>query len=139
MALCLDASAVVAALLPRPPSPAAAVLIREAIQAGERLVAPPLLYAETTAVLRRYVHTGAITHGEAVAALQDVFRLPISALHRAGVYLRALELARELGHARAYDVQYLAVAEIETCPVITLDRGLHQSARTLGIASRLIA
>jgi predicted nucleic acid-binding protein len=89
-------------------------------------------------VLRRYVHLGGVLRGGG-RALGSFLRLPISAVHGPEVYLRALDLARRLGHAKAYDVQYLAVAQIQDCAVVTVDRGLHESARTLGIASRLIA
>ena len=138
MAICLDASVVVAALLPRPPSPAASRFLKDRVDERERLVAPPLLLAETTSVLRRHVHLGAIQHGEAIAALQDILALPIEILGPPRLYLMSLELAQRLGHARAYDVQYLAVAEYQGCPVVTLDQGLYESARTLGIAARLL-
>ena len=139
MALCLDASVAVAAFMPDPSRREAQDFVAASISRGERLVAPPLLLAETTSVLRRYVHLGTLQHDEAVAALQDLLASPLHLNDRPHIYPRALELARRLGHGRAYDVQYLAVAEMESCPIVTLDRGLHESARTLGIASRLIA
>ena len=101
-------------------------------------MAPPLLFAETTSVLRRHVHRGAIEHGEAVGALRDLLAMGIAIIDEPDLYLRALELARRLGHGRAHDVQYLAVAQMETCPIVTLDRGLYESARALNIAARLI-
>ncbi len=99
---------------------------------------PPLLLAEVTSVLRRYVYLGEIEHQEAVNALQDLLAIPITIVHESDLYPRALELAHRLGHARAYDVQYLAVAELQGCPVVTLDRGLYESAQALGIAARLL-
>ena len=138
MPFCLDASAAIAAVLPHPASAAAADFLEDSLSRGERLVAPPLLYAETTSVLRRHVHIGAIQHHEAVIGLEDLLAIPITLVGDSTVYLRALDFARHLGHAKAYDVQYLAVASVQDCPVVTLDRGLHESAHTLGIASRLI-
>ena len=138
MAAALDASVVVAAFLPRERSEAAVEFLEERLQAGEQFVAPPLLYAETTSVLRRYVHRQRIRHDEAVIALQDLLAMPIRVVADSAVYLRALELAHRLGHARAYDVQYLAVAQMHDCPVVTLDRGLYESARALNIAAHLI-
>jgi predicted nucleic acid-binding protein len=139
MALCLDASVVVPALLPRPSSPVAAEFVRERASQGERFVAPPLVFAESTSVLRRYVHFGEIEHQEAVVALGDLVAMPITIVHDPEMYLRALELARRLGQPKAYDVQYLAVAELQDCPVVTLDRGLYESARSLGIAAHLLS
>ena len=139
MTFCVDTSAVIPLLLPLPSSEAVRPFWAGALEDAGPLLAPPLLFAETTSVLRRYVHLGGVLHEEAEAALGSFLRLPISVVHTPEVYLRALDLARRLGHAKAYDVQYLAVAQIQDCLVVTVDRGLHESARTLGIASRLIA
>ena len=138
MPLCLDASAAIAAILPRPERSRVKQIILDALSRGERLVAPPLLYAETTSVLRRHVHIGAIQHQEAVDALRGLLAMPIFVVDGPKVYLRALELARRLGQPRAYDVQYLAVAQLEGCTVLTLDRGLGHGAQTLGIDARLL-
>ena len=139
MTFCVDTSAVIPLLLPLPSSEAVRPFWADALQDADPLLAPPLLFAETTSVLRRYVHLGGVLHEEAEAPLGSSLRLPISAVHGPEVYRRALDLARRLGHAKAYDVQYLAVAQIQDCPAVTVDRGLHESAHTLGIASRLIA
>ncbi len=138
MAWCLDASVAVAAIVASPQRPAARRFLLETLADDDPLVAPPLLLAETTAVLRRFVHTQAILHQDALAALSDLLDMPIRVVQRPAVYLNALELAQKLGQGRAYDVQYLAVAQMEDCPVVTLDRGLYESARTLGIATRLL-
>ena len=139
MTFCVDASAVIPLLLPLPTSPNVRQFWVDALDSDAHLVAPPLVFAETTSVIRRYVYLGTLLHEEAAAALRYLLRLPISAVHSPDVYLRALDLARRLGHAKAYDVQYLAVAQIQECPIVTVDRGLHEAARTLGVATRLVA
>ena len=139
MTLCIDASAVLSWLVPQQSSPAVSRFWVDTLEGGDRLVAPPLVFAETTSVLRRYVHRGVILHEEAVAALRELLELPLSSVHDRGIYLRALEFAHRLGEPKAYDVQYLAVAELQDCPVVTLDRGLYKSARALGIAAHLLA
>ena len=135
MALCLDASAAVAILLPHPDRQRVRDALLENAPEGSEIVAPPLLFAEVTSVLRRHVYRQAITQDEAVIALRDLFSLPVRAVDEPSVYLLALELARRLGHARAYDVQYLAVAQMEHCAVLTLDRGMYEGARVLGIGA----
>ena len=140
MVFCPDASALLPFLLPEePPAEAIGEFWSTLWRRGDRLVAPPLLFAEITSVLRRYVHTGTILHEEAVSALTQLFQLRLSVVNDPDLYLRALELSRQLGQPKAYDVQYLAVAEYQGCPVVTLDRDLYESARTLGIAARLLA
>lgn len=138
MTFCIDASAVLPWLLPMPSSPSVRPFWVDILGGNPRLLAPPLIFAETTSVLRRQVQIGGILHEEAAAALRHLFELPLSGVHDPEVYLRALELARRLGQPKAYDVQYLAVAEMHNCPVVTLDRGLYESAQALGIAARLL-
>ncbi len=50
-----------------------------------------------------------------------------------------MEFAQRLGHAKAYDVQYLAVAEMENATLVTVDGGMYENSRVLGIAARLLA
>jgi len=139
MAFCLDASLLLNWLLPQRSSVAVGDFLETCLTRGEQLVAPPLLFAEVTSVIRRQEHGGALLPQEADAALTGFLALPVSVVHTGEVYLLALDFARRLGHARAYDVQYLAVARLQDCPVATLDRGLYESARSLGIAARFPA
>ncbi len=136
---CVDASFVVNLLLPLPNSPLIEATWVNIIGDGSSLLAPPLLFAETTSVIRRHAHLRQISDGEASAAIGRLFRLSITAVHHPAVYLRALEMATQLGHGKAYDVQYMAVAEIEGAELVTCDRGMHVNGNSLGIRSRLLA
>jgi predicted nucleic acid-binding protein len=136
---CLDASAVIAFLIPLSASHGIARVWEDILMSGERLVAPHLLYSESTSVVRRYVYAGAISHEEAQAALQRLLRLPISPMHSREIYLRALEFAHRRGHAKAYDVQYMAVAQMENAVLVTVDRGMYENARVFDIPARLLA
>lgn len=138
MAFCIDASALIPWLIPLPASAQVNPFWIQTIREQNPLVAPPLLFAEVTSVLRRHVHLGIVLPQEAILALQELFGIPISVVQSPDVYLRALEFASRLGQARAYDAQYLAVAEIHGCTIVTMDRGLYQSARTLGLEARLL-
>lgn len=139
MTLCVDTSGIIPFLVPAEKTEEARAFWIRALAGGEALVAPPLLFAETTSVLRRLVYRGIIQHEEAAAALRGFLRLPIELVHVAAVYEDALDLANRLGHGRAYDVQYLAVARIHDCPVVTADRGMAAVAQTLNLEARLIA
>ena len=70
--------------------------------------------------------------------MEDLFSLAVRIVHDRSIYLNALNMAQRLGQSKAYDVQYLAVAEMENCPIVTVDRALHESAAALGIQSRLL-
>ena len=41
-------------------------------------------------------------------------------------------------HSPAYDVQYLAVARMHDCPIITVDHGMAAVAATMNIQARLL-
>lgn len=139
MAVCPDASFVLAWFVPTGPSRAASDIWRQLLRRSEPLIAPPLLYAEVTSVLRRYAASGALTGADTLAAIRHLFRIPIAVSHSQSVYERALELAERLGQSRAYDSQYMAVADLDGCALFTLDQGLYNSAQRMGITARLIA
>lgn len=139
MAYCVDASAIIPLLVPTPNTPAAEPFWWRTLRTGERLVAPPLLFSECTSVIRRCVHNEFITHEEAVAAVRLLLGLPMEIDARLDQYEEALDYANRIGQSRAYDVQYLAVARLNDCPIVTADRTLASVAGTLNIGARLIA
>ena len=139
MAYCLDASVVLNWLLPQQRTEAVHEFIVDCLRKRERLLAPPLLFSESTSVLRRYVHGGALLHDEAAAALGDLLALPLSTVHDSQVYQSALRFAQILGLAKAYDVQYVAVSDNQRATLATCDRGMYQSALNLAIPAQLLA
>lgn len=139
MAYCVDASAVVRFLVPTPGTESAQEFWLQALRDRERLVAPPLVLAETTSAVRRCVYNDFILHDDAVAAVRLLLGLPIEIDMRVEQYREALEFANRLGQSKAYDVQYLAVARLNDCPIVTADRTLATVAGTLNIRARLIA
>ena len=139
MTYCVDASAAVRFLIPTPGTEAAQPFWWQALRDGERLVAPPLLLAETTSVIRRCAYNDFVVHEEAIAAVRLLLSLPIEIDRRIEQYEDALDFANRLGQSKAYDVQYLAVARLNDCPIVTADRTLAAVAGTLNIRSQLIA
>lgn len=139
MAFCVDASAAIRFLVPTPGNESAQEFWLQTLRDGERLVGPPLLLAEATSVLRRCVYNEFIDHEDAVAAVRLLLGLPIEIDARTSQYEEALDYANRLGQSKAYDVQYLAVARLNDCPIVTADRTLAAVAGTLNIRSQLIA
>lgn len=139
MPFCLDASVVLNWLLPQRQTQAVQEFFIDCLRKRGRLIAPPLLFSESTSVLRRYVHAGTLLHEEAAAALSDLLALPLATIHQPRVYLRALEFARLLGHAKAYDVQYVAVADVQRATLVTADSGMYHAALQMGISANLLA
>jgi predicted nucleic acid-binding protein len=64
--------------------------------------------------------------------------LPVRISTRTDQHSRGLEIATHLGRLKAYDSQYLAVAELERGELITIDGGMAQAAREMSLPARLL-
>lgn len=138
MTCCVDASATVPWIIAHPLRQAVSPFWLKAIGDGSRIAAPVLIYSEVTTALRRLASARVISHEDAVLALGRMLVLPLASRHGAALYQRALELAQALELSKAYDTQYLAVAQLEGCELVTADATLHGHARKLGIRARLL-
>jgi predicted nucleic acid-binding protein len=103
------------------------------LQDDDELIGSPLLLAECTSVLRREVFDRRLSHDEAVHRLDVLINLPLRIIDSRVQYSRAMELASQFQHRKAYDMQHLAVAEMESAELATLDRGLRHAAREVGV------
>jgi len=134
---CTDASFVLAWLIPAQRT--AAIQQRWlAFSRNDELLAPPLVLAECTSILLGEVQARRMIPDFARALLDRLFRLPIRLVERAQVHETAFEIAQRLGWKKAYDAEYVAVAQIEDGELLTLDAGLHRGARRLSIRSTLV-
>lgn len=109
----VDASVVLASCLPTEVAHTSAqAALRTWIARNELLCAPPLLRAELTAVLRKLVYTQRLDNVSAENLLNLALQLPIQIIDDDAIYPRSLAVAHQFGQPRAYDTQYLAVAEL---------------------------
>lgn len=127
--VCVDASLILASLVPDPFSQNVAQLLTRWEREGQTLVAPTLLAFEVTANLRRFVHTKTLTVREGDEALQYFLQLPIRLSAQRGIFPLALKLAREFNHPRAYDSTYLALAHLRHADFWTADERLYNSVK----------
>jgi predicted nucleic acid-binding protein len=131
--LVVDAGVVLALLLPLPFSDRAAAEVRSLCEAREELFAPALLEYEVCSAIRRAVARKIIDDSEAGRALDRIQALRIRPITPASsLHARALSWATRLGHTKAYDAHYLALAEEMKCPLLTADLRLVRAARALG-------
>lgn len=91
---------------------------------GGPLIAPPLLWSEVTSSLREQVWRGAISLELARLSLDALERAPIERRLPASLYREAWRVAAGLGWAKTYDAEYVALARIEGCRLVTLDARL---------------
>lgn len=97
------------------------------------LAAPALLWSEVTSVLNEMRWRGELSESLAESAFERLLTAPIARRADAGLYSGAREVARELGWAKTYDAEYLALAQILGCKVLTVDGRMRRGADRLGI------
>jgi predicted nucleic acid-binding protein len=126
--LVLDASAAAALLVDSGPAGAwTAATVR-----GTPLTAPELMPFEVGNILRRQVLSGALEPGVATLAHTDLVALTID-LHP---YVTVADRAWELrSNVTIYDAAYVALAELLSVPLVTLDARL---ARAPGLRCQVL-
>lgn len=107
---------------------------RAALALGEHdLVAPPLLWSEVPSVLHELAFRGEISEALATQGLARFEReLDISERRADGQIAAAWRLASGLGWAKTYDAEYVALAQLLDCRVVTLDLRLRRGVDHLG-------
>lgn len=105
------------------------------------LSAPSLLWSEAASALSQLRYRGEISTDEAVDVLQRILAHPIQIHQSRDLVLSAIALAMQLGWAKTYDAEYLALAQRLNVRLLTNDAGLHaaagESVRTIGPAELL--
>lgn len=122
--VCADASLVLMFYLTDPFSPQARALWRSWAAEDVDVVSAPLFFAEVTSVLRTNVYFGRLSIGDGEAAFAACMGLGIRAVDPVDLQPRAWALARQYNRPRAYDAQYLAVAQWLGCELWTGDQRL---------------
>lgn len=100
------------------------------------LVAPQLLLVEASSVLHEMAWREEIAPTRARTMLDRVLEAPISIRSPAKLLKAAWDLADEMGWAKTYDAQYVALARLLDCKLVTLDERLIRGIERLDIAVR---
>jgi predicted nucleic acid-binding protein len=129
----VDASVVVGLISPAPYSEKAASRVRALKEAQEELYAPALIEYEVCTALRQAVIHRTLTEEAATAAIDLIQAVGVQTIAPASSLDElALAWAARLQHSKAYDAQYLALAEQMGCSLLTADRQLARAAHAAG-------
>jgi predicted nucleic acid-binding protein len=90
------------------------------------LIAPPLLASEVTSAFCEMAFRGEVPVAAAELAVERLTALPIVFERPTELAISAWRLARSLGWARSYDAEYVALAQLTSCPLITIDERLRR-------------
>ena len=119
MPIALDASAAIAVLS----APGGFDELRT-----ETFIAPPLLWSEVTSVLHRAVTRSQVSTTFGRAALERLVSAPIDRRIPEGLLVDAWNVADSLGWSKTYDAEYIALARLERCPLVTADARQRRAA-----------
>lgn len=122
--VCVDASLVLHLVLPDERDAGTEALWQAWAAAGTEVIGPALLYAEVTSAIRLRVVTGRLTADEGDAAFTAFNALGVARVDRNDLHVRAWELAKQFQTRRAYDMTYLALAQLEDLELWTGDERL---------------
>jgi predicted nucleic acid-binding protein len=99
---------------------------------GEEMVAPPLMWSEARSVLHELAWRGEVDADDAEATRHRLETCPVARRTHPRLGQEAWRVADELGWAKTYDAEYVALALLLGCRVVTLDSRLRAGADRLG-------
>ena len=99
----------------------------------DQLVAPPLMWSETRSALHEAAWRGEIAQEDGDAAQARLLQAPIVSRNPKQLGGETVAIADELGWAKTYDAEYLALARLLRCQVVTVDSRLKRGADRLGL------
>ena len=99
--------------------------------ADHELVSPPIARPEALSSLSEMRYRGEISEALAELALEALLALKYETRDEKQLPRAAWDIARRLGWAKTYDAEYVALAQLLDCPLVTLDERLRRGAGRL--------
>lgn len=107
-----------------------ALLSPEGIGPLERhdLLSPPLMWSEVTSSLREATWRRLIRKETALEGLARLRKARIKRASPKALHTEAWSVAEQLGWAKTYDAEYVALARLSNCRLVTRDARLKRAA-----------
>lgn len=97
------------------------------------LVAPPHMWSEARSSLHEALWRREISERIALGTFERLESAPIRPRSHRDLGRKAWKLAEDFGWAKTYDAEYVALALLLNCRLVTLDSLLHRRTAELGI------
>ena len=97
------------------------------------LVAPSLMWSEARSSLHEALWRGDVSGEDAERTREHLESCPVERVDHDQLGDEAWRIAEELGWAKTYDAEYLALARLLSCRMVTTDGRLRRGADRLGI------
>jgi predicted nucleic acid-binding protein len=101
--------------------------------ADHELIGPPLLWSEVHSAVHEAVWRRELDVDGGSAALAAFGELGVHRRSPSRLHATAYRLASDLGWAKTYDAEFLALAELEQARVLTTDARLRRGAARTGL------
>lgn len=99
---------------------------------GDDLASVPLMWSEVRASLHLKLHKGEIAREDAKIIHERLESCPVERIDPPELGDEAWRIAEEFGWGRTYDAEYVALAKLLGCRLITLDARLRRGTDRLG-------
>ncbi len=99
---------------------------------GDELVSIPLMWSEARAGLHLALHKGQIGREDGAIIHDRLESCPVSRVDPPALGRETWQLAEEFGWSRTYDAEYVALARLLDCRLVTLDTRLRRGTERLG-------
>lgn len=90
------------------------------------------MWIESVSTLHAMIWRGELQREQAEAVLNRVLSAPVRRREPDGLAREAWKVADELGWAKTYDANYVALARLLACRLVTLDARMRRGTARLG-------